>query len=145
MKNTKLLKPILCEGIDLAESLNIYLEEICRLPGPFDHKEVIGSSVIIWYQEEEKREKPMWKVMREHGIKHCCGECNHLIRNTKKDGTTDKRKMYCPCEHLRCEKRVSDPACDTFYLEMFDQIESGNVRKASPKNTEEEYKTKIGA
>lgn len=117
MKECKYLECILCEGKDMAESVEIFNKEMKRQARLRPTYERDGNRFLIYIKNIERVPESLAEEKELEGCDHRCIECSHCERRRNEDGQYDLRTVWGFCTKKGHKTKLSGSVCDVFYKE----------------------------
>lgn len=132
MRERKYKQCILCEGRTLADSVELFNQEMKRLAKYHPTYERYDDKFLIYYTCCEQEPESLSERMEMKGCDHRCIECQHCERSTNRFGDYDGRMKKAMCNKKGHKVRLDSRVCDIFYEEYQDNRPFELITKASP-------------
>lgn len=123
MKDNRYIQCILCEGIDMADSVRRFNEEMRRLKEFEPTFERDGDRFLIYVRCKQLQPENIVEAKEMKGIHHTCVECEHCVRQNNRYGVPDGRIKKAICKKNGQPTKITSSVCETYYLEHQDEDE----------------------
>ncbi len=141
MKTKRYKKCILCEGTTLAESVQIFNDEMEKLQDLNPKFERYNDAFLIYVTMYEEIPENITEEKQVQGCSHKCRECDHCKRILTRKGEINKVTKKATCDLNGMTIFLDSSVCEVFYEEHQDMKEQKfNVEVIPLKNREEEMK-----
>ena len=121
MRDNKYMQCILCEGVDLADSVRIFNKEMKRLRELNPTFERYDNNFLIYVRCNQMQPENIAEAKEMQGINHKCIECEHCIRQMNSHGVPDRRIKKAICRKDGSRISINTNVCDIFYIEHQDE------------------------
>ena len=136
MKESKYMQCVLCEGVDLADSVRLFNEAMLRYGKQNPTFERYGDNFLIYFKRYEYIPESISETKELQGEDHRCVECEHCTRKTNRFGVPDKRTKRAYCEHKKQTTWITSKVCDEYYNEHPDEPEDEKIIRIHGKRKE---------
>ena len=141
MKTKRYKKCILCEGATLAESVQIFNEEMEKLQDPNPEFERYNDAFLIYVTAYEQIPETVVEKKQVTGCSHKCIECGHCKRVLTRKGEINKVTKKGTCDLNGMTIFLHSSVCEVFYEEHQDmKLQTFDAEVVSLKNREEEMR-----
>lgn len=120
MKTRRYKKCILCEGATLAESVQIFNDEMEKLQDPNPNFERYNDAFLIYVTMYEDVPESISEEKQIKGCTHKCIECDHCIRVLTRKGEINKVTKKATCDLNNTTIFLNSTVCEVFYDEHQD-------------------------
>ena len=126
MKESKYMQCVLCEGVDLADSVRLFNEAMLKYGKQNPTFERYGDNFLIYFKRYEYIPESISEAKELQGEDHRCVECEHCTRKMNRFGVPDKRTKKAYCEFKKQTTWITSRVCDEYYNEHPDDPEPDN-------------------
>ena len=141
MKTKRYKKCILCEGATLAESVQIFNEEMLKLQDPNPDFERYNDAFLIYVTMYEEIPETIVEEKQQIGCTHKCRECSHCKRILTRKGEINKVTKKATCDLNDMTVYLDSSVCEVFYEEHQDmKLQTFNAEVVPLKSREEEMR-----